>query len=208
MKISHALLCMGMMVLAITCLCSPAFAVWSCGFESGLGHNNETIGTTAGIDFGTTNGGGLRYADINSGCYRATSDNGKVNEDGEYFISGDVAAMAANPWERAKISFLNGTASFFSLGYSSQYEFFLEAYDMSGNLLATDSGPSWTKSQGANGLRYLTVSHTGIAYVMAHDDGGSWMIDNITTDAPVPEPSSLITLSAAGVLLLRTRRRR
>jgi hypothetical protein len=176
-------------------------------FESGLGHNGQAIGGTPGIVFGTTSGSSMYYADINSGWYGVTSDNGKVYDDGEYFVSGNVAAYIANPSDRAKISFAYGTATYFTVGYSSRFGFTLEAYNSSDQLLNYVTGPANTKSQGGTGLSYLTVNSANTAYVILHDQGGFWMVDNIETDAPtVPEPGSCAALFT-GVAFVAFRRK-
>ena len=158
-----------------------------------------------GLLFTTLSGGEVCYADINSGWYSVNSDNGKVYEDGEYFISGDVAAYVRNLSEKAKIEFALGPASYFSVGYSSQHPLVLEGYNSGDQLLASVSGPANTKSQGGTGLSYLVVSHADMAYVVIHDEGGYWLMDNITTDAPVPEPGSLVGIGVglAGLALRR-----
>ncbi|MDO8588214.1 MAG: PEP-CTERM sorting domain-containing protein [Armatimonadota bacterium] len=188
---------------------SSAFADISYNFESGLGHNAEAIGATSGLIFSVVGGGNVQFADINSGWYSVTSDNGKTYENGEYFLSGDVAGYVSNLSDRAKVSFEFGTASWFTVGYSSEYQFVLEAYDSSDGLLISTTGAANTKSLGGTGLAYLTVSHTDISYVVLHDQGGYWLMDNITTDAPsVPEPGSCaMLLSGLAGLALRRRRR-
>ena len=166
-------------------------------FESGLGHNFEAIGTRIScLAFSTLSGKQMRYADINSGWYSVTSDNHKVYGDGEYFVSGDVAAYITDLSDKAKVAFTIGPASYFTVGYSSEFPFTVEAYAASHQLLASVTRPANTKSKGGTGLTYLTVSRPGIAYVLLHDEGGYWMIDNISTDAPVPEPSGLLALGS------------
>ena len=184
-------------------------AITIINFEIGLGLDSEPIGNKIpGFLFSTTDGGDLYLADINTGYYSVTSDNGKVYEDGSYFVSGDVAVYAANLTDKGKISFTYGPASRFSIGYSSEFDFSLEAYDSAGVLLASDTKPANTKGQGGTELKYVSVD-TGmpnIAYVVLHDEGGYWMIDNITTDAVVPEPSSIMlgfAVIAAGIMRIR-----
>ena len=189
------------------CVATVAFADLHCDFEVGLGHNAEPIGSEIpGLVFSTTSGGDVCYADINSGWYSARSDNGKVYEDGEYFVSGDVAGFISDLNDKAKVSFACGTASYLTVGYSSLFGLTVEAYDSSNNLLDSKTGPANTKSKGGTGLTYLTVSHSDIAYVLLHDSGSYWMIDNIDTDAPVPEPSSIFTLLSGTALIIIRRR--
>ena len=213
MSVSIRVLVIWAAVLSLALAASVASAdAWSWNFESGLGHNAEAIGSASGLVFSTISGGDMYYADINSGWYSVTSDapenHPKVYGDGQYFVSGDVAAYVADPSDWAKISFDGGgKASYFKVGYSSLFNFTLLAYDAAGQLLDQDTGLANTKGQGGTGLRYLEVSCPDIAYVVLHDSGGFWMIDNIETDAPVPEPASLVVL-AVGLAALMVRRRR
>ncbi len=176
-------------------LVSGASAGWQCNFESGLGQNAVPIAARIpGLSFSTLLGDDVYFADINSAWYSVTSDNGKVYEEGNYFVSGDVAAYLMDTADSARISFPYGTASYFTVGYSSEFPFVLEAYDTSGSQLASATGPANTRNAGGTGLLYLTVSRPDISYVLLHDQGGYWMIDNISTDAAIPEPSSVLTL--------------
>jgi hypothetical protein len=174
---------------------APSFAVLSCDFEVGVGHDGQAIGIgIAGLAFSTLGGGGVYFGDINTANYSATSDNGKAFRSGEYFLSGDVWAFIYDQSDKAKVTFTTGTASHFTVGYTSQNPFTLEAYDSADQLLESVTGEANVKSQGGTGLLYLTVSKPSIAYVILHDQGGFWMVDNLSTDAPVPEPSALLAL--------------
>jgi hypothetical protein len=201
--LSHVLALAGAACAVALLASGPALAA-SCNFESGLGKNGQAIGTSEpGFTFTTSTGGSMRYADINSGWYSVTSDNGKVYEDGEYFLSGDVGAYCNNLADQGKVSFTSGLVDFFSVGYSSQYDFVMEAYDASGGLLTSVTGAANTKSQDGTGLSYLSVNHTGISYVVFHDHGGYWMIDNASTDVPEPASMSVLCLGLAGLLWRR-----
>lgn len=208
MRRIHTLLTAIVAVSLLGLTISPAFALISSGFEQGLGHNAHAIGTSiAGLDFTTTSGGDVWFADINSTWYSVTSDNGAVYDDGDYFLSGYVAAYVPNAADVAKVQLSYGPATYFTVGYSSEYWFVMEAYDISNNLLTTATGAANSKAQGGTGLSLLTVSHPDIAYVLLHDHGGFWMIDNIQTDAPVPEPTAVVVL-CTGLVGLFVRRRR
>lgn len=185
----------------------PASADLSCSFEMGLGKNGQAIlSDIPGFVFTSTSGSGMRYADINSGWYSVTSDNGKVHEDGNYFISGDVAAYVTDTWDVGKIIFANSTASYLTLGYSSEFPLIVEAYSAAGVLLSSANGAVNSKASGGTGLSYLTVVGQDISYVLLKGTGGYWMVDNVTTDAVVPEPCSIIALGA-GLLGIIIRRR-
>jgi hypothetical protein len=188
-KVSVAAVLAAAMVL----MASAVFGL-SYNFESPLILNGESIGSTSGLVFSSVNGSGMRYANINSGWYSMTSDNGTVKEDGDYFISGNVAGYVLDSSDQGKVSFANGTANWFTVGYSSEFQFVVDAYSSTGSLLTSSTGLANSKASGGTGLAYLTVTHPGISYVVLHDHGGHWMVDNITTDAPVPEPASCMAL--------------
>ena len=185
---------------------APSSAL-TCDFEIGVGHDGEAIGSNiAGLGFGTLGGGDMYFGDINTGNYSAASDNGKTYHTGEYFLSGDVWAFIYDQNDKAKVTFTMGTASYFTVGYTSQNPFTVEAYDAADQLLDSVTGAANVSSQGGTGLLYLTVSKPEIAYVVLHDQGGYWMVDNIETDAPVPEPSSLLLLSFGATSLIAATR--
>ena len=204
---------------AVACMliwaAAPGSAVttYYCDFENGLGHNAEAVGSSVlGLLFTTQSGGDLYFADINSGWYSVTSDDGPPPtqyEDGEYFVKGNVAAYVTDLADNAKISFAVGLGSKFTVGYSSQFEFFLKAYDSSGTLLDSITGAGNTRSHDGTGLSYLTLERPSydIAYVEAGSEnaGGYWMIDDISW---VPEPGSIVALALglAGFVILRRKR--
>jgi hypothetical protein len=191
---------------AMTLIAFPVLANITCTFEEGVGKSNQAISNPY-LTFATTSGGSMRYADIDSGWYGFRSDNGKVVEDGEYFVSGNVAAYVPGLNDWGKVSCNYGTANYFTVGYSSQWTFVVAAYNATGNLLDSISAPANVASGGSTGLRYLTISHPDISYVTFYGTGAYWCIDNLSTDAPVPEPASM-TVIAMGLLGLGVWRRR
>jgi hypothetical protein len=120
-----------------------------------------------------------------------------------------VAAHVTDLGDNARISFTVGHGSLFTVGYSSQFEFYLKAYDSSGVLLDSITGAANTRSLGGTGLSYLTLERPSpdIAYVEAGSEnaGGYWMIDDI---AWVPEPGTMVALALglAGFVILRRKR--
>lgn len=198
-----------LLLAALLAMAAPVAADYTCTFESGVGRNAQAIGTSFGPRwrFGTATSAPMLFADITTNNYRVTSDNGHIYQDGEYFVSGNVGAFVANSGDSGRLSFLGGTANYVTVGYSSQFEFTVEAYDSAGAFLTSSSGAANPRSLGGTGLGYLTVTSPGIAYVLMHDHGGHWLVDNISSDAYVPEPASACVL-AAGLLGLCIRRRR
>ena len=190
---------------------TPSIAGIYCDFESGLGRDGQAIRTDInGLSFSTTTGGDIYYADINTGNYSVTSDNGKAYECGDYFMSGDVAAYVANVPDIGRISFQYGTASYLTLGYCAGFPLTLEAYDTQGTLLGSAFGSVNTRTSGGLAMGFLTVTGQSMSYVLLRGTGGYWMIDNISTDAPVPEPSSILAIGCglAGLLIRRLRVKR
>lgn len=210
-------------ILALLGVATTAYAtVIQTGFEGFVGHNAEVIGNSIfGLSFSTTAGTDTFFCDINAqipgghAWNSITSDNGKVSGDGEYFISGDVAAYVLDG--AMKIELTGGQrASQFSVGVSSFFDVFLEAYDHTGTIIggpnAIATGHPNTKTQPAGnpgtGLQYLTVTSpaSSIAYVLVRSEPGYYVVDNVS--ATVPEPASLVTLAASFIGLVGVVRRR
>ncbi len=195
-------------VLVLLALAAPAaMADLFYNFESGRGHNGESIGSQlSGLRFSD----GIGFADITSYWYSFSSDTGSVTMNGEYYMSGNVAAAVLNGAPQARIDFTSGGASYFSVGYSSEFDFSIVGFDQEGNELGSVTGPASVRSNGAWGLKYLTLNCAGMSYVSLCGEPGYWCIDNLSTDAAVPEPSAFVSvafaLSAFGLGRLRSRR--
>jgi len=58
----------------------------------------------------------------------------------------------------------------------------IDAYDSDGNLIATSGRASYNIFSGM--FTRLTVKAPGMAYVIIHDTGNYWLIDDLVTDAP------------------------
>jgi len=196
-KIAVALL----MVFAI----SGTANAWFLDFEEGFGFDGTPVASSIpGLQFTTTDGYDWIYADITTGIYNVTNNLGDVYGTGRYNMEGYVCTYLGTSQGSGRIDFLNQDGSYFTTGYSSASDFYLEAYDASNNLLAATSGPANTQWEGGTSLGYLTVSSASnnIAYVIVHDTGNYWIADNMRGDASgvpddeIPEPTTLLLLGA------------
>ena len=138
--------------------------------------------TVQGLRFTTTQGYDWLYCDIRTGRYNARSlTDPKVNF-GDYVVNGYFAAWLGIYAGQGRIDFVLGPASYFSVLTSTYSGLCLEAYDSNGNLIATSG---WAQG---NLYTYtftrLTVAAEGIAYIIVHDTGNYWEIDDIVTNAP------------------------
>jgi hypothetical protein len=136
---------------------------------------------------------------------------------GDYWINDLVSAWTTVSGDDGKIAFTAQDASYVQLNYSAATEFWLEAYNPSGALIDLDSGPAnlrytHNNPKGPGTLRVDAPSGETIAYVLVHDMGNYWTVDNVMTDASgiggglVPEPVTLVLLAGA-LLGLAVRRR-
>ncbi len=191
--------------LMVFAICGSSQAAWFLDFEWGLGQDGTQISSgIPGLDFTTTGDYDWLYADITTDNYNVTSDNGSTYGGEWFFVGGDVFAWLGENANVGRIDFANADGSFFTTGYSSSSNFYIEAYDQFDNQLdVAMGGPNFTTS-GGTGLEYLTVNsgNNDIAYVLLHDTGNQWLVDNMSGDASevgdptIPEPATLFLLGA------------
>jgi hypothetical protein len=208
----------GMMVL---CFAATSHA-WFLDFEWGLGQNWTTIGSDMpGLDFTAGGDDSWLYADISTGMYNAQNNLGDWYGSGEWFMEDQVFAWLGPHHDAGRIDFENKDGSFFTVGYNSFFDFYVEAYDEFDNLIDVAVGPPNTMSFGGDGLDFLTVTSASanIAYVKLHDHGDMWLVDNMSGDASgvdleesqIPEPTTLLLLGtglmAGGLIRYRFRRK-
>ena len=142
------------------------------------------LSTIPGVKFTTTYGIDWRYGDIRTGKYNVYPYGGQA-----YETNGNFFAWLGVTGDTGRIDFTEGTATYLSVLTSTYSGLTLEAYDTNGNLIATSGWAAnnlWTRT-----FTRLTVEAPPgktIAYVMVHDWGNYWLIDDLCTDAPGVPP--------------------
>jgi hypothetical protein len=119
-----------------------------------------------GMTFTSTEGYDWIYSDIRTGKYNYPF----------YWVNGNFCAWLGPYQGVGRIDFIGATAKTISLSYSGYYTVYLEAYDSQGNLIDSVSGPPNT---GTGRMDRLSVSGLNIAYVLIHDLGNYWIIDDL-----------------------------
>jgi len=193
-------------------------------FEEFVGLDGTPVGTFyKGITF-ESGAGGSDWVARDGRYYNVSSWETKEKwGTGDYWINNYVSATTALDYtgNDGIIRFDNKDAKYVELNYaayngSGAPALYLVAYSQSGVVLDSDSGPS--------NLRYIDGNESGpgtlhvdwngtdpIAYVIVHDTGNYWTVDNIKTDASgitiIPAPAAVL-LGMVGLGLVGWLRRR
>ena len=138
--------------------------------------------TIPGLEFTTTEGYDWIYGDWRTGAYNGPYPNGPDPYASQYYSNGNFFAWLGENQGRGVISFTWAYATYVSLGYSSESTLYLEAYDSNDNMLDSASGGS---NLDTGTMNYLRVNAPGMAYIIVHDSGNYWLIDDLDTDAVV-----------------------
>jgi hypothetical protein len=148
------------------------------GFEGLPDGTNLSSGMISGVQFSTTNGFTWRVGDFATQSY-----NGKFPAGG-YTSHGTHWAWLGETQGAGRIDFPAGRASYFSLLVSDFTPVYLEAYDANNVLLAT-AGPA-PANYGTGHMTELKITRASadMAYVMVHDSGNYFLIDDVCTNAP------------------------
>lgn len=141
--------------------------------------------TIPGVEFTNTGGLDWVYADFRSGNYNM-----------DYQSDGNFVGWLGPSGSEGKISFTHGSATYISALVKTYSGVMIDAYDKDGNFLATSGSASDNLGSSATRLTVEAPPGTQIAYVVVHDTGNYWNIDDICTDAagitPAPEFPSLV----------------
>ncbi len=158
-------------------------------FEAGI-DAIEIESTIPSMQFTNTGGLNWQYGDIRTDKYNVYPYGTEA-----YDTNGNFFAWLGPTGDAGRIDFLGGGASYCSVLVSTVSGVTLDAYDSDDNLIATSG---WADSNvGERKFTRLTVEAPAgqtIAYVMVHDTGNYWLMDDLCTDAnkaviPVPTRS-------------------
>jgi hypothetical protein len=149
-------------------------------FEEGI--DGQVISSTlSGLIFTTTLGYDWIYSDIRTGYYNARSLTDPSVNFGDYVVNGYICAWLGPNMGQGRIDFVNGTGSYLSVLTSTYSGLCIDAYDSNNNLIATSG---WaTGNLYSYTFTRLTVQAPNMAYVIVHDTGNYWLIDDLVTDA-------------------------
>jgi hypothetical protein len=147
-------------------------------FEAFPNGTNLSSGTIAGVQFTTTSGYTWLVGDFDTGLYNGKYPSGAYTSDGTHWAWLGVSQGSG------RIDFPRGPASYFSLLVSNYYPVYLDAYSSDGRLLAR-AGPSNNNTYTGHMTELkITRAVRDMAYVIVHDNGNYFEIDDVCTNAP------------------------
>jgi len=155
-------------------------------FETGI-DEIEIESTIPSMQFTSTGELNWKYGDIRTEKYNVYPYGGAY-----YETNGNFFAWLGTLGDQGRIDFLGGGASYCSVLVSTGSGLILDAYDSEDTLIAT-SGWADNNTSTRTFTRLTVEAPAGetIAYVLIHDTGNFWLIDDLCTDAnkaviPVP----------------------
>lgn len=155
-------------------------------FEAGI-EGIEIESTIPSLKFTTTSGLNWRYGDIRTGSYNVYPYGSQA-----YETRGNFFAWLGVTGDAGRIDFSGGGATYFSVLVSTSSGVLLDAYNSEDALIAT-SGNAGSNINTRTFTRLTVDAPAGdyISYVIVHDTGNYWLIDELCSDAnkavlPVP----------------------
>lgn len=138
--------------------------------------------TIPGMKFTTTQGYDWIFGDWRTGYY-----NGPY-PDGYYYSNGNLFAWLGVNQGLGRIDFTDSSYKTVGISYSSYNPTFLEAYDSNDMLVISDTGPG-----NLNTGKLDKLSVTGdISYVLVHDSGNYWLIDDLFVTDGLAEAQAIM----------------
>ena len=161
------------------------FATRTMNFEDGV-DRQPIRSKIPGLQFTTTDGYDWIYGDWRAG-YNGPYPNGS------YFSNGNFFAWLGENQGTGRIDFIGATATYLSVLTSTYSGLTMDAYDINGNWLA-DSG--WAANNLNTGqMTELTVSAPNMAYVLVHDTGNYWLVDDLEIGDLLAEVKAYLSAS-------------
>lgn len=155
-------------------------------FEDGI-DGIEIESTFPNLKFTTTYGLNWRYADIRTGYYNVYPYGSQA-----YECRGNFFAWLGVTGNAGRIDFLGGGATYCSILVSTYSGVVIDAYNSDNQLIST-SGWAGSNINTRTFTRLTVDAPPGdyISYVIIHDTGNYWLLDELCTDAndaviPVP----------------------
>jgi len=179
-------------------------------FENGTEGGGVT--DIAGVTFEDFNGYAPLYGDSRTGNYNTTSDDlgygfGGYHHNGNFFVWAGPNADA----QGLIVDFANNDGTYFQTGYAANSNFYVDAYLTDGSMVSVMGGNNYGSPMG-----YLLVNATAgtfIDYVVLHDTGNYWIVDDMsgdTTGIPngIPEPATMVLLGTGlfGLAIFRRKK--
>jgi hypothetical protein len=147
-------------------------------FEGLPDGTNLSSGTISGVQFTTTGGYTWLVGDFATENY-----NGKYPA-GAYMSHGTHWAWLGVNQGAGRIDFPKGPAAYFSVLVSNDTPVYLDAYDTYDSLLATAGPAPVSTNTGHMTELKITRAIADMAYVVVHDTGNYFEIDDVCTNAP------------------------
>jgi len=147
--------------------------------------------TIPGMKFTTTMGYDWIYGDIRTGKYNVNPYGSRA-----YECHGNVFAWLGPNQGSGRIDFTGATAESISMLTSTASGTYLDAYDSSGHLLARSftGGNIWTGT-----MAEMKVVASNIAYVIVHDTGNYWLVDDLRVSDLLRETSAFQSQGSSSV---------